>query len=283
MASGHEEFIEKQRQQWDGAAPAWEKWDEYLDNNFAFVSYRLVGDARLRRGQQVLDLGCGTGYPAILAAGAVGANGSVTGLDISEEMLALARRRARDHGLDNITFRAGDVSTLGFDAESFDAVLSRFCLMFLPDVPETLREIARVLKPGGYLAASVWSVPDKNPFITIPIKVLSEFMDVPAPEPGTPGIFQLARAGDLIGMAEKAGLKGLAEEEVTARSRFESAGEYLENLMDLAAPLKPLFARLNPEERKEAEANIIAAAGQYGVGDHIELPMAFRVVTARKG
>jgi ubiquinone/menaquinone biosynthesis C-methylase UbiE len=283
MAFERDEFIEKQKEQWNGAAPAWEKWDSYLDANFAFVSARLVGDARLRKGQQVLDLGSGTGYPAILAGLAVGAGGSVTGLDISEEMLSLARRKARDQGLVNVTFRAGDVSALGFDDKSFDAVLSRFCLMFLPDVPGTLKEIARVLKPGGYLAAAVWSVPEKNPFITIPIKVLSEFMDIPAPEPGTPGIFQLARAGDLLGMAEKAGLNGLAEEEMIAKSRFESAGEYLENLMDLAAPLKPLFSKLSSDQRKEAEANIIAAAGRYGVGDHIELPMAFRVVTACKG
>lgn len=282
MSSGDKGFIEQQREQWDNAAPAWEKWDEFLDNNMAFVNYRLVGDARLRSGQSVLDLGSGTGYPAILAARAVGSGGSVTGLDLSVEMLAAARRKAVGMGLDNVTFKAGDVSRLDFDAECFDAVLSRFCLMFLPDVQGAVNEIARVLKPGGYLAAAVWSAPEKNPFITTPVQVIKEFIDVPAPDPGSPGIFQLARPGDLLGMTVKAGLKGLADDEVTGSGHFKSAEEYLENLKDLAAPLKPLFAKLTPEEAKEAEARIIAAVNRFRAGDHIELPMVFRVVVARK-
>ena len=278
-----EDFIEKQKAQWDSAAPAWERWDEYLDANFAFVSYRLVGDARLRKGQRVLDLGCGTGYPAILAAGAVGPEGSVTAVDLSDEMLSVARRKAARMGLVNIIFKAGDVSVLGFEAGSFDAVLSRFCLMFLPDVAGTLAEIARVLKPGGYLTAAVWSVPEKNPFITIPVKVLSEFTDVPVSAPGTPGIFQLARAGDLMGMAMKAGLESVSEEEITAAGRFESPEQYLENVKDLAAPFKPLFAALGEKDALKADAGIIAGAARYAVEDHIEFPLCFRVVTARKG
>jgi ubiquinone/menaquinone biosynthesis C-methylase UbiE len=283
MSSGNKDFIEKQKEQWDRVAPAWEKWDEYLDVNMAFVNYRLVGDARLRQGQKVLDLGSGTGYPAILAAQAVGDKGSVVGLDLSAEMLSVARRKAQRMGLTNVTFKAGDVSRLDFNDNSFDAVLSRFCLMFLPDVQATLNEIARVLKSGGYLTAAVWSMPDKNPFITTPIQVLKDFTDVPAPAPNQPGIFQLAAPGLLSSMAEKAGLKSVAEEEMIGRTRFESAEEYLENLKDLAAPLKPLFTKLAAEDRDEAEARIRTAADKFSVEDHLELPMAFRVVVACKG
>ena len=278
-----EDFIEKQRAQWDSAAPAWERWDEYLDANFSFVNYRLVGDARLRKGHSVLDLGCGTGYPAILAAGAVGEDGSVIAVDLSEEMLSVARRKAARLGLGNILFKAGDVSALDFGPECFDAVLSRFCLMFLPDVEGTLAEIARVLKPGGYLTAAVWSVPEKNPFITIPVKVLSEFTDVPTPAPGAPGIFALARAGDLMGRAGKAGLTEVAEEEMEAAGRFESPEQYLENIKDLAAPFKPLFAALGEKDALKADAGIIVEAARYAVEGHIEFPLCFRVVTARKG
>ncbi len=283
MPSEDTDFIEKQRAQWDSAAPAWERWDEYLDANFSFVSYRLVGDARLSKGQRVLDLGCGTGYPAILAAGAVGPGGSVTAVDLSEEMLSVARRKAARLGLSNILFKAGDVSALDFGPECFDAVLSRFCLMFLPDVEGTLAEIARVLKPGGYLTAAVWSVQEKNPFITIPVKVLSKFTDVPTPAPGGPGIFALARAGDLMGRAREAGLDSIAEEEMESTGRFESAEQYLENVKDLAAPFKPLFAALAEEDALEADAAIITEAARYGVEGRIEFPLCFRVVTARKG
>jgi ubiquinone/menaquinone biosynthesis C-methylase UbiE len=277
------DFIEKQRAQWDSAAEAWERWDEYLDANFSFVSYRLVGDARIRKGQRVLDLGCGTGYPAILAAGAVGSEGSVTAIDLSEEMLSVARRKAAGMGITNITFKAGDVSALGFGPECFDAVLSRFCLMFLPDLAGTLAEIARVLKPGGYLAAAVWSAQEKNPFITIPVKVLSRFTEVPTPAPGSPGIFALARSGDLMARGAKAGLVEVAEDEFESVGRFESPEQYLENIKDLAAPFKPLFAALNDKDALEADAGIIAEAARYSVEGYVEFPLCFRVVTLKKG
>ncbi len=277
-----EDYIEKQRAQWDSAAPAWERWDEYLDANFSFVNYRLVGDARLRKGDSVLDLGCGTGYPAILAAGAVGPEGSVTAVDLSEEMLSVARRKAAGRGIVNIDFKSGDVSELDFAPGSFDAVLSRFCMMFLPDLSSTLAEIAKVLKPGGYLTAAVWSSMEKNPFITIPVKVLSKFTDVPVVAPGSPGIFALARAGDLAARAVKAGFVEVAEDEMEAVAYFESPEQYLENVKDLAAPFKPLFAALSEDERAKADAGIVAEASRYLVEGEVEFPLCFRVVTLKK-
>ncbi len=276
------QYIEQQRQDWNRVAPAWEKWDRQLDQNLSFVNFRLVGDARLRAGQRVLDLGCGTGYPAILAAQVVGGQGLVVGLDLSEGMLSVARRKAEGLGLRNITFHIEDATTLPFELASFDAVISRFCLMFLPDIPKALNEIARVLRPDGYLAAAIWSTPDKNPFIRIPVDVIKRFIEVPTPAPDQPGIFRLARQGDLLRITEEAGLTGISDEEVTGESIFDSADEYLENVRDLAAPLHPLFARLSSAQRIEAETEIKGAVNQYLKGEQIALPMTFRIVVARK-
>src|SRR3990172_8279330 len=92
------QYVETQRQDWNRVAPGWEKWDRRLDENMAFINYRLVGDARLRPGQQVLDLGSGTGYPAVLAAQAVGPQGAVMGLDLAEDMLEGARGEGKRTG-----------------------------------------------------------------------------------------------------------------------------------------------------------------------------------------
>ena len=83
----------------------------------AFLNHRLVADARLRFGMRVLDLGSGTGYPALLGAPNRWAEGSVIGLDLAEQMLAVARRKATALGLANVTFRTGDVTALPFEAE----------------------------------------------------------------------------------------------------------------------------------------------------------------------
>ncbi len=277
-----QQIIDTQREDWNRVAPAWDKWDVLIDRNMTFINYRLIGDARLRPGEQVLDLGCGTGYPALLAAQAVGTRGSVIGLDLAEQMLAVARRKAQALGLDNVAFQSADVTALSYGSSSFDAVISRFCLMFLPDISKVTCEIARVLKPEGYLAAAVWSAPENNPFFSIPMTVLKTYLALPPHDPEQPGIFRLARPGDLLGMAERAGLRGLTDEELIGESVYDSADEYFSSLMEMAAPLQPLFAKLSSEQKKQAESAIKRAADSYRTGSGVALPMAIRIVVARK-
>lgn len=277
-----QQIIDTQRQDWNRVAPAWEKWDRRLDQNTAFINYRLISDARLRAGQHVLDLGCGTGYPALLAAQAVGKHGRVLGLDLAEGMLAVAQRKARSLGLSNVEFRAGDVTRLPFEPEAFDGVISRFCLMFLPDIPRAAGEIARVLKPGGYLAAAVWSAADKNPYLRLPMDILKQFVELPPPDPEQPGLFRLAKPGTLMEMAEEAGLRRVSEEEVEGEAVFDSSEEYWSSIVEMAAPLQPLFAKLRPEHRQQAESAIQRAADSYKNGSEVALPMAIRIVVARK-
>ena len=148
-------LIEAQREDWNRVAAGWDKWDQFFNRTMAFINHRLVADARIRPGLQVLDLGSGTGYPALLAGEVVGADGTVVGIDLAESMLAVASRKAKTLGLQHVSFRTGDVTALPFDSGSMDSIISRFCLMFLPEIPRATAEIARVLKPGGYVAAAV--------------------------------------------------------------------------------------------------------------------------------
>ena len=88
-----QQVIEGQRQDWNRVAGGWEKWDRYFDEQMAFLNHRLVADARLHAGMKVLDLGSGTGYPALLGAQTVGPNGSVIGMDLAEQMLDFPQER----------------------------------------------------------------------------------------------------------------------------------------------------------------------------------------------
>ncbi|GAB1721190.1 MAG: methyltransferase domain-containing protein [Nitrospira sp. CR1.1] len=275
-------LIEAQREDWNRVAAGWDKWDQFFNRTMAFINHRLVADARIRPGLQVLDLGSGTGYPALLAGEVVGADGTVVGIDLAESMLAVASRKAKTLGLQHVSFRTGDVTALPFDSGSMDSIISRFCLMFLPEIPRATAEIARVLKPGGYVAAAVWSAPDKNPFIRIPMDVIKTITPLPPPDPEAPGIFRLARPGDLAGMFERAGLILLDDQEFTAEVTYATAEEFFLGLMDVAAPIQNLFAKLTPAQQAEAKRGIIKAANEYRRPEGVSLPIAVRIVSARK-
>jgi ubiquinone/menaquinone biosynthesis C-methylase UbiE len=277
-----EQVIEGQRQDWNRVAGGWEKWDRFFDEQMAFLNHRLVGDARLRAGLRVLDLGSGTGYPAILAAQTVGAKGSVVGIDLAQQMLDAAGRKAAVLKLSNVTFRTGDVTTLPFESASFDAVTTRFCLMFLPEIPKAAAEIARILKPDTWMAAAVWSAPEKNPYLKIPIDIIKQFIELPPPDPAAPGIFRLAKPGELAAMLQPAGFIDISEQEFLGDVRFTEGGEYFSSLMDIAAPIQNLWEKLNPTQQTEARQRIMDTAGQYRNESGIALPIAVRMVAARK-
>lgn len=117
---------------------------------------RTVERLGLVPGQHVLDVCCGSGASAIPAAEAVGPTGSVVGVDLAENLLALARIKAKERGLTNIEFRSGDMTQLAFDEGSFDVVVCVFGIFFAPDMEAALRELKRVLRTGGKLAITTW-------------------------------------------------------------------------------------------------------------------------------
>ena len=282
MSLSPEQVIEGQRQDWNRVAGGWEKWDRFFDEQMAFLNHRLVADARVRPGMRVLDLGSGTGYPALLAAQTVRTNGQVIGVDLAAQMLDAARRKATSLKLSNLTFQTGDVTSLPFEQASFDAVTTRFCLMFLPEIQKAVTEIARVLKPNAWLASAVWSAPDKNPYLKIPIDIIKQFIEIPPPDPTTPGIFRLAKPGDLTSMLQQAGLVDISEQEFLGDVQFSVAEEYFSSLMDIAAPIQNLWTKLTPTQQTEARERIIQTAGQYRKGAVIALPIAVRMAAGRK-
>jgi ubiquinone/menaquinone biosynthesis C-methylase UbiE len=113
---------------------------------------RLVANVKIIPGQQVLDVACGTGRATMAAAMAVGKNGKVTGIDIDDKMLEIAKEKATAASLTNVEYRLGDAEALEFDDAAFDFVICASAIFFLKDIPKALHEFHRVLKPGGILA-----------------------------------------------------------------------------------------------------------------------------------
>jgi len=266
------QYVETQRRDWNRVSSAWEKWDAWLDVRMEPCSRHLLEKARVSTGHRVLDLGSGTGHPAIPAAQLVGPTGHVTGVDLAEKMLDVARRKAAKLAIGHVGFQQTDITSLPFEADRFDVVISRFCLMFLPYLDRTLNEIFRVLKPGGTVAVAVWAAREKNPYITLPIGILKEYIELPPVDPTIPGIFYLERPGDLLGRMESAGFEDLWEEDVPIEGVFTSGKEYLDCLREMAAPLQGLFEKIPSEKRDEVEDKMIRAAERFRRNEDVRIP-----------
>jgi SAM-dependent methyltransferase len=220
----------------------WRNWLEVVEakDGGQRHSATLVEIAELQPGASVLDVGGGYGEPSLTAAGVVGPRGRVVCTDISPEMLAVARERAADAGLVNVEFVTRDAEELEFDEESFDAVLSRATLMFLPDVAGTLKRLRGFLKPGGRLAASVWGPQPLVQFSAAFPVVVSE-LGLPSPPPGQPGAFALSDPDRLVELMSKAGFRDVATGTVSVMFETDSPEQYTEFIRDVAPQLTTLL------------------------------------------
>ena len=124
-----------------------------------FVPF-LLQAGRIGPGQRILDVATGTGLAAEAALGIIGAGGHLTATDISEQMAERARERL--NGATNVSIRVDDGQAMGLPDDSFDAVLCSLGLMFFPDPARGLAEFYRVLRPGGFAAVSVNTVPERS-------------------------------------------------------------------------------------------------------------------------
>ena len=273
------EFREKQRDQWDGAAAGWNKWSDFIDKHAGMVSDRLVEMAGIKEGDRVLDVACGYGEPSLTAARKVGPDGSVVATDISAEMLGFGRQRAAANGVENIEFTHSDASSLDFPAESFDAALSRWGIIFEPDGERAAEGVRGFLKPGGKFAISSWGPPERVPFLAIAMKTAMEKLDVPPPPPGTPGPLSRPTEEAIGGLLEGGGFLNVEVEEFDIDFNLDSAEQYTEYTRAIAAPIVAMIAP-HPEEVQKETWNAITEAARQTAADDGRITLTNQVLVA---
>lgn len=261
-------YKEIQRRDWSAAAAGWRRWWPKFEEGFGPVSERLVALADLQPGDRVLDVATGIGEPAVTAAQRVAPGGYVVATDIAPGMLEIGRERAKELGIDNIEFRETDAEELELPKERFDAVLSRFGLMFLPDLAAALRRIHGVLAPAGRLAASVWGPPERAPLVALPLRTVARELELPPPAPGTPGPLSLADADALEETFRESGFADARTERHDVVMPWESAAEFVRFLQEVSAPIQNLLADRGPSKREQVwhavEQAVAAHAGEDG-------------------
>ena len=273
----------RQRQQWDNVAAGWRKWWPSFEQGPQHLSDRLVELSDVQPGQSVLAIATGIGEPAVTAAHRVGPTGYVLATDQAPQMLAIARERAAELGLQQIEFLELDAESLDLTDSTFDAVLCRWGLMFLPDLAQALAGMYRLLIPGGRLAASVWDVPANVPIISLAMQVARQVLQVPPPPAGTPGPFSLSDSTALKQVLTQIGFTDVRSERLTLTFEFKSAEEYARRPRDIAAPLIALLADHSTERQAEVWRAIEDAARQYAMADgSIRMPNETICVVGRR-
>ncbi|MGE5661778.1 MAG: class I SAM-dependent methyltransferase [Ignavibacteriales bacterium] len=259
------QFKEAQRKSWDSVAIGWQKWWKTFEKDAQNLSNHLVELAKINSSSKVLDIATGIGEPAITAATKVGnRNGHVLATDISPQMLSIARQRAASLGLqDVIEFKEGDAETISLPDSTFDAVLCRWGLMFLPDLGEGLSNIYSSLVNGGYLAAAVWASRDKVPFLSVSMKTVVKETGKPMPPSGTPGPFKLADQSIITDALSKCGFKDIAVERINVIFTFSSPEEYTQFNQAIAAPINAMLADQSQERKEEIWKAVTESASSY--------------------
>jgi len=248
------------------AAEKWKAKSAALGNA---VTEALVEYSRPLADMRVLDLASGTGEPAISLAQRVGPRGSVTAVDQSSELLAIAAERARNKKLSNFATRQADAHHLPFAGQRFDLATCRFGVMFFSDVQRALAELRRVLKPGARACFAAWG-PMEQPYWQTTMKIVHQHVGGTMLQPGGADLFRFSSAGSL---SEALSAAGFHEVEESTRhlpwTWLGDAEEVFEYCCAVSAPFRPMLERVSVEEWPAIRSEAKAAIERYRVGDEI--------------
>src|SRR5918994_7532893 len=264
MSKTQDEIIrDRARMEWSAAAPGWKKYRKDMFKWMAPISDKLIESAGISIAQTVLDVATGTGQPALTIAKIVGQNGKVIGVDLSPEMIEVAKEEAASLDLINtIHFQVvRDESLSMFSDNTFDSVVCRNGLMFMPDPVKALKAFFRVLKPGGKASVTVWGSPDKSPVMGVVMKTISKHVpsDMSPPLAAAPdkpgGPFSIPSVDMLRDIFLKAGFSEFNAEKIEVTvAQTDTAEQFWQGMTEVTGFLVILLSKL-PEEKKLAIKN----------------------------
>lgn len=269
---------------WEELAPGWIASVDHTERVSAPFGDGAMDRLSLRPGLTILDVGCGSGSTTLELARRVGPEGRATGVDIAPAMIAEAVKRAATAQVDNISFLAADAQVEPFEPATFDAIYSRFGVMFFADPKLAFTNLRRALRPGGVLAFACWENVFLNEWMFVPgAAVVSVTGSLPPmPGPGEPGPFSLADRTVLESLLSDAGFNSA---EVTSQAEtvtFE--GSEIDSLLALSrrvGPVREALRTANAETAEQIMTAVRSALLDRSVDGVVKLSSAAFIVSAR--
>lgn len=276
-------YKETTKQQWQAAAEAWHRWGPTLATWLGQVTETMLDMAGVGSGNRVLDVAAGAGEQTLVTARRVGPSGYVLATDISANILEFAAAEARAADLTNVETRVMDGENLDeLEADSFDALISRVGLIYFPDQQKALTGMRRALKPGGRIAAIVYSTAENNQFFSIPISIIRKRAQLSPPLPGQPGPFSLGSPGVLEAAYQRAGFRNIQTRVIPAPLRLTSASECVRFERESFGALHQMMSGLSEAEREETWREIEQGLGQFESTEGFEGPCELVVAAGVK-
>ena len=243
----------------DASGPIWVEMQGVLDRVLAPFEAMLVDAACPGEGGAVLDIGCGAGATTLAMARRLGRSGRCLGVDISAPLVAAARARSRAEGLDAASFIEADAQTYPFEPERFDAVISRFGVMFFDDPQAAFENIRRAARSGGTLTFVAWRSPAENPFMIAAGRAAAPFLpSLRPPDPDAPGQFAFANGERVRRILDASGWEHV---DVAATDTRCSLGEA--DLLAYATKLGPVGLALRDVDEATRERAIKAVRAAF--------------------
>lgn len=261
MKTELEQIRDSQKESWNKFSPGWKKWDELTMDFLGPHSEEMIRHIKPSGSDLVLDIASGTGEPGITIASML-TDGKVTVTDLSDGMLQVAREKAEASGIKNLETMIADACELPFADNTFDVVSCRLGFMFFPDMLLATKEMARVLKPDGRIATSVWGDPQKNFWVTCIVQNIKKYIEMPTPPEGAPGMFRCSEMGFIAELFKQAGLKNIVEKEVLGKINCQNAEEYWDFMTEIAAPFVAALSNADEEIIRKIRIGVINSVNE---------------------